>query len=225
MSLIANCSQLLVFIWYVHGDDFEEEFLFNHTLKERTRREDVFEAVSHFLQSARFLWNSICACTSDGAPAMLGCRSDFVPEFYRLIQESTIVNFIKVSALNTRLFRTLCQDSGADHENLVYPTEMRWLSRGRVLNRLSAELSDESEIRLKKLVMEHLTAMAQEMLQYFPDLDELVVKLVQNPFQLKVLNIESDLQKELIDLINDLGAKDKFNDNSLTMFWCAMVTS
>ena len=91
---------------------------------------------------------------------------------------------------------------------------------------LSAELSsDESELNLKELVMEHLTAMAQEMQQYFPDLDKLDVKLVRNPFRLKVIDIESDLQEELIDLINDSGAKDKFNDNSLTMFWCAMVTS
>jgi hypothetical protein len=228
-----------------------------------------------------------------------------------------IVNFIKVSALNTRLFRKLCQDSDADHDNLIYHTEVRWLSIGKFLSRfvglkeelvmffamqtagkaachheklnneewmlkvaylrdifakindlnkslqgsettvldfsdklrafimklelwkervssgsfdmfdsLSAELSsDESEMLLKELVVEHLSAMAQEMQQYFPDLDEIDLKLVRNPFRIKVSDIDIGLQEELIDLINDSGAHDKFDDNSLTMFWCAMITS
>ena len=54
----------------------------------------------------------------------------------------SMVNYIKASALNTRLFRRLCQDNEADHENLIYHTEIRWLSRGNVLRRF-IELIEE----------------------------------------------------------------------------------
>lgn len=47
-----------------------------------------------------------------------------------------IVNFIKGHALNTRLFRELCQDGEAEYTDLLYYTEVGWLSRGNVLNRV-----------------------------------------------------------------------------------------
>lgn len=46
-----------------------------------------------------------------------------------------IVNFIKASSLNTRLFDQLCTDMGAEHTHLLFHTEVRWLSKGRVLTR------------------------------------------------------------------------------------------
>ena len=47
-----------------------------------------------------------------------------------------IVNLIKANALNSRLFKILCAEMGADHVNLLLHTEVRWLSRGKVLQRL-----------------------------------------------------------------------------------------
>ena len=47
-----------------------------------------------------------------------------------------IVNFKRNRALNHRLFKKLCQDIGAEFELLLYHTEERWLSRGRVLMRV-----------------------------------------------------------------------------------------
>ena len=44
---VAKCSQLLVFVRYVHDGDFKEEFLFNEQLTQRTRGEDVFQG-RHF---------------------------------------------------------------------------------------------------------------------------------------------------------------------------------
>ena len=47
-----------------------------------------------------------------------------------------VVNMIMSSALNTRLFRLFCQDLDSEHQNLLYYTEVRWLSRGNVVKRV-----------------------------------------------------------------------------------------
>ena len=45
---VAACAQLLVFVRYVSGEDFKEDFLFCHTLDSTTRGEDIFNEVSFF---------------------------------------------------------------------------------------------------------------------------------------------------------------------------------
>ena len=52
------------------------------------------------------------------------------------------VNYIKSSAMNSRLFQKLCQDLGSDYEVLLFYAPMRWLSDGNELNRIFA-LKDE----------------------------------------------------------------------------------
>lgn len=45
--------------------------------------------------------------------------------------------------MKTRLFRIICDDTGALHHNLLYHTEVRWLSKRKVLTKvmeLRAEL-------------------------------------------------------------------------------------
>ena len=53
-----------------------------------------------------------------------------------------MVNFVKTSALNTRLFKRLCEDLTSDFNCLLYYTEVRWLSKGNTTRRLF-ELRDE----------------------------------------------------------------------------------
>lgn len=59
-----------------------------------------------------------------------------------LDQSVNIVNTIKTKALNTRLLKALCEEMGSEHTKLLFHTEVRWLSRGKVLTRLF-ELRDE----------------------------------------------------------------------------------
>ena len=46
------------------------------------------------------------------------------------------VNYIKARPLNQGLFSSLCDETGADHTELLLHTEVRWLSRGRVLKQV-----------------------------------------------------------------------------------------
>ena len=101
----------------------------------------------------------------DGAPAMLGCKSGFVtllkemnpnlviihrilhryalmsktlPDNLIEVMDSAvhIVNFIRGRATNHRLFKRLCKEMGTEHTDLLFYTNVRWLSRGKVFNRL-----------------------------------------------------------------------------------------
>ena len=47
-----------------------------------------------------------------------------------------MINLIKAHALNTRLFEQICEDMVAEHKCLFLHTEVRWLSRGKPLNRV-----------------------------------------------------------------------------------------
>ena len=100
-------------------------------------------------------------CT-DGAPAMLGCRSCFqalakqkspdiisthctihrqalimktVPDELNSVLGEVIraVNLIKVNALNSRLFTVLCKGSDSEFETHFLHSHVRWLSKGKVL--------------------------------------------------------------------------------------------
>ena len=48
--------------------------------------------------------------------------------------EVRIVNYIKMRPLKCRQFARLCECMEADHSTLIQPTEIRWLSRGKVLS-------------------------------------------------------------------------------------------
>jgi len=70
------------------------------------------------------------------------------PELNEVLSQSVkIINYIKSSALNTRLLKALCDEMGSDHQNLLFHSEVRWLSR--CLKR-SYEIQKEGELFLIK---------------------------------------------------------------------------
>jgi hypothetical protein len=58
-------------------------------------------------------------------------------ELNKVLKEAvTVVNFIRSRVLNSRLFSKLCKAMGSDNDKLIFHAKVRWLLRGRVLQRL-----------------------------------------------------------------------------------------
>ena len=67
--------------------------------------------------------------------ALVAKRMD--DEFNQLLQEVIkIVNMTKARPLKHRMFAALCSEMGASHEHLLLHSEVRWLSRGVVMQRV-----------------------------------------------------------------------------------------
>ena len=79
-----------------------------------------------------------------------------------------VVNYVKGSALDTRLFRSLCSDMDAAHDVLVFHTQVRWLSKGNMLARFF-ELWDEVKSFLGQQQKRDLL-LAQARLAYLTDI-------------------------------------------------------
>ena len=105
----------------------------------------------------------LVACTTDSTTAMLGRKSGFYV-WVKAVSPSSVhcflhrfavaaklsppgiktslnlvvkmVNYIKTSALNSHLFKVICEDNGSEYMSLRFYMEVRWLSRGNTTMRL-----------------------------------------------------------------------------------------
>ena len=162
---VTNCAQLLIFVRYVEKEGVKEEFLMNAALEATTKGDDIFQMVNSFFKQHGLKWENLSGCTTDCAPAMLGQKSSFrarvmkvaphvkflhcmihrfalsckvlLAEFIDVLSlVIKMVNNVKGNALNSRLFKILCEDLGADHSVLLFHSNVLWLSRGNVTKRV-----------------------------------------------------------------------------------------
>ena len=72
----SNCAQLLVFVRYAIKDSIRSELLICNELRTTAIGEDVFELVDNFIKEC-LQWSKVVGFATDGAPAMLGRKSEF----------------------------------------------------------------------------------------------------------------------------------------------------
>ena len=153
-------------------------FLLCKPLQTTTKADDVLRLVADFFEKHEIKWEKLRSVCTDGAPAMIGKRSGFgallkkkVPDIivkhcflhrYALAAKTMppnlkhvlsicvqVVNFIRGRPLHHRLFKLFCEEMGSEHQVLLFHTEVRWLSRRKILTRM-AELKDEIAIFLRE---------------------------------------------------------------------------
>ena len=178
---VAKLSQLLCYVRFVGTDKVEEEILFCKPMTTTTTSSDVHEILQQFFEENSLDWDKLVGICTDGAPVMLGCRSGLVTkvkdaaknavsthcvihrealasrilsaEFMEtLAVAKKVVKFIKGNDCNTRLFHEMCRDMESDHQQLLYDTEIRWLSSGNMLARvyeLRSEIKQFLELKGK----------------------------------------------------------------------------
>jgi len=174
-----------VFVRFSDDDNIiKEELLISRELETTSKGIDVINAISEYFQKHSLMWEKLVGFCTDGAPAMLGSRSGLamlvkqknpkVITTHCIIHRQAlasktlpgclnntlqlaikVVNVIKSSALNTRLFKKMCTELDSDHETLLFHTEVRWLLKGNMLGRLY-ELRAEVEIFLVDKKMNEL---------------------------------------------------------------------
>ena len=76
-TYICSAAQLMAFVRYVTEKNVKEELLFSNELKSTTKAKDVMAKVEHFFDKENITWASLCGVCTDGAPAMLGAKSEF----------------------------------------------------------------------------------------------------------------------------------------------------
>lgn len=177
---ISDISQLILTCRTV-DDSFNvsEEVLALIPLQRNTRGVDIYNAINGRLQLNTELKRLTAVCT-DGAPAMLGKNHGFigqllkngiqVPSFHCIIHQESlcakwtnsvhtmnivvkVVNRIRGghNALTHRKFKTFLQECEHQYGDLLMFTEVRWLSRGKCLERffqLRMEIVEFIELEL-----------------------------------------------------------------------------
>ncbi|KAF0749677.1 zinc finger BED domain-containing protein 5-like [Aphis craccivora] len=168
---VTGKSQVMTFVRFICDNELIEQFLFCKDLPETTRGQDIFNLVNNYFTTANISWKFCLSVCTDGCPSMIGHLTGFLalvkkenpdiifthcfihrealvakslmPELNEVLQTVVkMVNFIKSKLLKSRLFNQLCSAMDSEHTQLLFHTEVRWLSRGRVLQRFY-ELREE----------------------------------------------------------------------------------
>ncbi len=82
-----------------------------------------------------------------------------------------VINKIKSSALNSRLFAILCEENNEQFNQLLLHTEVRWLSKGNCLQRLVKLYNSAMEF-----LSEHYQSLAKKFFQNKCHLADLFMK-------------------------------------------------
>ena len=160
---VAGLAILLVFVRYLF--DKRIDLLICKSLELRTTGSDIFNVIDDFMKAHDISWEKCISVCSDGAKSMTGklngtvtkvknvaknCKSlhsiilryalvtkKMSPSLKKVLDEAVqIVNFIKSRQLQNRVFKQMCESMDSGHKSLLLHTEIRWLSRGKVLTRI-----------------------------------------------------------------------------------------
>lgn len=143
----------------------KEDILKVIPMKSQTRGVDYFETISTVFEKNKIVWQKLISICTDGCPSMVGINSGLVtvikntiekrklinfhciihqenlsfkfPNDFSVVMNKTIkiVNFIRARDLNHRKFKEFLSELNFQYSDIMFHTEVRWLSKGKVLER------------------------------------------------------------------------------------------
>ena len=158
-------AYLICYVRFIDNDDnIVADLLFYKPILINCSAHELFAILNNFFQENNLQWKYCVGLCTDGARAMsvlFGRKRTLVQGLavnakwtHCLIQREALasqklsgnlngvvkavvktVNFIKARPLKARLFQRLCNELGAEHNNLLFYCNARWLSKGKVLLR------------------------------------------------------------------------------------------
>ncbi|XP_034615313.1 zinc finger BED domain-containing protein 5-like [Trachemys scripta elegans] len=173
---VVNLANLLLFVRYELNNEVHNDILFCQSMPTHTTGEAIFKVIDDFIKNSDLDWSRCVGISMDGARAMIGSKKGVVARIQAVAPEAKsthccihrealatqnvqadlkkvldeavkIINFVKGRPLNAWLFSQLCDEMGSDYTQLLFHTEVHWLSRGKVLSRLF-ELREELQVFL-----------------------------------------------------------------------------
>ena len=144
-------AYLICYVRFIDNDgNIVEDLLFCKPILKNCTAHELFVILNNFFQENNLQWK-YCVVYALMVPelcqaALAGCE-----QTHCLIQSEALasqqlsgdlngvlkavvktVNFIKARPLKARLFQRLCDKLGAEHNNLLFYCNARWLSKGKV---------------------------------------------------------------------------------------------
>ncbi|GFV11239.1 SCAN domain-containing protein 3 [Trichonephila clavipes] len=171
-------AHFIAYVRFWDGMSAVEELLFCKPIKLKATAIALFDILNNFINEANIEWKNCVGICTDGARTMSG-RFKSIQALVKqksplciwthcmihreslaskeispglnivLMTVVTVVNYIKMRPLKSRIFSGLCKDMGAVHSSLLFYCEARWLSRGKFLQRVY-ELRNEITIFLEE---------------------------------------------------------------------------
>lgn len=169
-------AHLIAYVRFCDGMSAAEELLFCKPIELRATSLALFNILNDFVNHAKIEWKNCVGICTDGARTMSGrfqslqalvkqkspqcvwthcmihrealASKEMSPGLnFVLTTVVMAVNYIKTRPVKSRIFAALCKDMGTVHSALLFYSDARWLSRGKVLQRVY-ELRDEIAIFL-----------------------------------------------------------------------------
>ena len=221
-------AQLCTFIRMVFEDMTTAKELFASCLLKDIHGIKTFQAFMNFANKTKLPLVKLIYIIIDGAPAMVGSSNWFIafrkqndsyPTFIhyhcfnhqqalcgKVLNKKEMMNIamkivcsVRARSLQRRLFRAHLEEAEVEHIDLLLHTDVRWLSRGRFLERFG-ELSPEIKELLKQFRDAEYAQLEDEQLlldlAFLTDLTALI-----NELHLKLQRKE----KNIVDIINSVN--------------------
>ncbi|KAI2649397.1 Zinc finger BED domain-containing protein 5 [Labeo rohita] len=165
-ATVSNQDCLFIsYVRFVCSESLREDLLFCKYVQTRATADELFKILDSYLTEHGLKWENCIGFCSDGAQTMAGKRKGLQALIKRVAPEAqwthcvihrealaskhlspelndvltvvvSAVNFIKTRPLKARLFSALCEEMGADHTAVLFHSDARWLSRGKVLSQV-----------------------------------------------------------------------------------------